>query len=273
MFIKELEIQNFKSFGKRVKIPFFDDFTAVSGPNGSGKSNIVDSVLFCLGLSTSRTMRAEKLTDLIFNGDGANEVMVKVRFDNADAELPSDSEVTIARKVRRTASGYYSYYYLNGKSCTLGDIHELLSKASITPEGYNVVLQGDITRIIEVSPLERRKILDEIAGVAEFDRRRDRALDELEVVRERVDRVDIILNEIALRLQQLEVEREYALKYQELKTKKRDYEKKVFASKLNKLTKDIKAIESDLERKHRGKDKAVNELAATRKRSTTLRGS
>src|SRR5674536_300163 len=105
MFIKELEIQNFKSFGKRVKIPFFDDFTAVSGPNGSGKSNIVDSVLFCLGLSTSRTMRAEKLTDLIFNGDGTNEAMVKVRFDNADAELPADSEVTIARKVRRTASG------------------------------------------------------------------------------------------------------------------------------------------------------------------------
>ncbi|MGZ4948921.1 MAG: chromosome segregation protein SMC, partial [Halobacteriota archaeon] len=272
MFIKELEIQNFKSFGKRVKIPFFDDFTAVSGPNGSGKSNIVDSVLFCLGLSTSRTMRAEKLTDLIFNGNGANEAMVKVRFDNVDAELPADTEVTVARKVRRTAGGYYSYYYLNGKPCTLADIHELLSKASITPEGYNVVLQGDITRIIEVSPLERRKIIDEIAGVAEFDRRRDRALDELEVVRERVDRVDIILNEVALRLQQLRVEREYALKYRELKTKKRDYEKKVFASKLNKLANDIKAIEGDLERKQRSKDKTVNELAATREAIYDLEG-
>jgi len=272
MFIKELEIHNFKSFGKRVKIPLFDDFTAVSGPNGSGKSNIVDSVLFCLGLSTSRTMRAEKLTDLIFNGDGANEAMVKVRFDNADAELPADTEVTIARKVRRTASGYYSYYYLDGKPCTLGDIHELLSKACITPEGYNVVLQGDITRIIEVSALERRKIIDEIAGVAEFDRRRDRALDELEVVRERVDRVDIILNEVALRLEQLKVEREYALKYQELKAKKRDYEKKVFASKLYKFAHDIKAIEGDLERKQRSKDNAVNELAATREAIYDLEG-
>ncbi|MGZ4909660.1 MAG: chromosome segregation protein SMC [Halobacteriota archaeon] len=272
MFIKELEIQNFKSFGKRVKIPFFDDFTAVSGPNGSGKSNIVDSVLFCLGLSTSRTMRADKLTDLIFNGNGANEAMVKVRFDNVDAELPSDTEVTIARKVRRTASGYYSYYYLNGKPCTLADIHELLSKACITPEGYNVVLQGDITRIIEVSPLERRKIIDEIAGVAEFDRRRDRALDELEVVRDRVDRVDIILNEVALRLQQLKVEREYALKYQELKAKKRNYEKKVFASKLQKLAHDIKAIEGDLERKQSSKDKAVMELAATREAIYDLEG-
>ncbi|MGA3359149.1 MAG: chromosome segregation protein SMC [Halobacteriota archaeon] len=272
MFIKELEIHNFKSFGKRVKIPFFDDFTAVSGPNGSGKSNIVDSVLFCLGLSTSRTMRAEKLTDLIFNGDGANEAMVKVRFDNADAELPADTEVTVARKVRRTASGYYSYYYLDGKPCTLADIHELLSKACITPEGYNVVLQGDITRIIEVSPLERRKIIDEIAGVAEFDRRRDRALDELEVVRERVERVDIILNEVALRLEQLKVEREYALKYQELKAKKHDYEKMVFASKLSKLAHDIKAIEGDLERRQRSKDKAVNELAATREAIYDLEG-
>jgi len=264
MFINELEIHNFKSFGKRVRIPFFDDFTAVSGPNGSGKSNIVDSVLFCLGLSSSRTMRAEKLTDLIFNGNGADEAMVKVRFDNADAELPADAEVTVARKVRRTASGYYSYYYLNGKPCTLADIHELLSKACVTPEGYNVVLQGDITRIIEVSPLERRKIIDEIAGIAEFDRRRDRALDELEVVRERVERVEIILNEVALRLEQLKVEREHALTYQDLKAKKRDYEKMVFASKLHKLAREIKATEEDLARKQRSKDKTVHELSATR---------
>ena len=272
MFIKELEIHNFKSFGKRVKIPFFDDFTAVSGPNGSGKSNIVDSVLFCLGLSTSRTMRAEKLTDLIFNGNGANEAMVKVRFDNEDAELPADVEVTITRKVRRTPSGYYSYYYLNGKPCTLSDIHELLSKACITPEGYNVVLQGDITRIIEVSALERRKIIDEIAGVAEFDRRRDKALDELEVVRQRVDRVDIILNEVALRLEQLQVERSYALKYKELKAKKQDYEKMVFAAKLDKLDREINAIEGDLERKQRSKDKAVNELTAVRDAIYDLEG-
>jgi len=272
MFINELEIHNFKSFGKRVKIPFFDDFTAVSGPNGSGKSNIVDSVLFCLGLSSSRTMRAEKLTDLIFNGNGADEAMVKVRFDNADAELPADVDVTVARKVRRTASGYYSYYYLNGKACTLADIHELLSKACITPEGYNVVLQGDITRIIEVSPLERRKIIDEIAGIAEFDRRRDRALDELEVVRERVERVEIILNEVALRLEQLKVEREYALTYQELKAKKRDYEKMVFASKLQKLGREIKAIEEDLARRQRSKDTTVDELSTTRDAIYDLEG-
>jgi len=272
MFIKELEIYNFKSFGKKVRIPFFDDFTAVSGPNGSGKSNIVDSVLFCLGLSSSRTMRAEKLTDLIFNGNGAHEATVKVKFDNSDFELPADTEVTITRKVRRTGSGYYSYYYLNGKQCTLADIHELLSKACITPEGYNVVLQGDVTRIIEVSPLERRKIIDEIAGVAEFDRRRDRALDELDVVRERVDRIDIVLGEVGLRLEQLTVEREQALRYQELREKKRHYEKMAFASKLSKLTGDIEALANDIARKQRSKDKLITELIGRRDAIYELEG-
>ncbi|MGZ4903323.1 MAG: chromosome segregation protein SMC [Halobacteriota archaeon] len=272
MFIKELEIHNFKSFGKKAKIPFFDDFTTVSGPNGSGKSNIVDSVLFCLGLSSSRTMRAEKLTDLIFNGDGAHEAVVKVKFDNADAELPADTEVTVARRVRRTAAGYYSYYYLNGKQCTLADIHELLAKACVTPEGYNVVLQGDITRIIEVSPLERRKIIDEIAGIAEFDRRRDRALNELEVVRERVERVDIILAEVALRLEQLKVEREQALKYNDLKAKKRRYERMALASRLNELEQSITALTGDLTRKQRGKDKFIAELTETRDTIYELEG-
>ncbi len=272
MFIKELEINNFKSFGKKAKMPFFDDFTTVSGPNGSGKSNIVDSVLFCLGLSSSRTMRAEKLTDLIFNGNGAHEAVVKVKFDNADFELPADTEVTVTRRVRRTTAGYYSYYYLNGKQCTLADIHELLSKACVTPEGYNVVLQGDITRIIEVSPLERRKIIDEIAGIAEFDRRRDRALSELDVVRERVERVDIILAEVGLRLEQLKVEREQALNYNELKEKKRRYEKMALASRLNELERNIAALTSDLTRKQRGKDKFIVELSEARDAIYELEG-
>ena len=264
MYIKELEIHNFKSFGKRVIIPFFDDFTTVSGPNGSGKSNIVDSVLFCLGLSSSRNMRAEKLTDLIFNGNGSHEATVKLTFDNQDFELPTDNKLTIMRRLRRTQSGYYSYYYLNGKQCALSDIHDLLSKVRITPEGYNVVMQGDITRITEETPLERRKIIDEIAGVAEFDRRRDRALHELEIVRERVERVDIILIEVDARLEQLKVEREQALKYQHLKEKKRRYERFLYASKRNKLQLELLNIGNGISRKQKSKDQLVAELSDTR---------
>jgi len=188
LHIKEIEFQNFKSFGKKIKIPFFDGFTTISGPNGSGKSNIVDGILFCLGLSSSRTLRAEKLTDLIYNGDNVKKpdfARVTIRFDNSDREMPVDlDEVNITRKIRQTESGYYSYYYFNDKAVTLGDIHTHLAKARITPEGYNVVMQGDVTRITEMTPTERRKIIDEIAGVAEFDHKKDQAMNELEIVSE-----------------------------------------------------------------------------------------
>ena len=187
MHIKEIEFINFKSFGKKVKIPFFDGFTTISGPNGSGKSNIIDGILFALGLSSSRTMRAEKLTDLIYNGDKAkkpNFAQVTIKFDNTDREMPVDSdEIMISRKIRRTNSGYYSYFYFNGKAVSLTEIHNHLAKARVTPEGYNVVMQGDVTRIINMTPTERRKIIDEIAGVAEFDSKRDRAMGELDIVR------------------------------------------------------------------------------------------
>jgi chromosome segregation protein len=143
--IKEIELQNFKSFGKKVRIPFFNDFTTISGPNGSGKSNIIDGILFALGLSNSRVLRAEKLTDLIFDSDNGkkNFAQVSIKFDNKDRQIPVDSdEIVITRKVRKTESGYYSYYYFNDSPVSLADIHNYLSKARITPEGYNVVLRG-----------------------------------------------------------------------------------------------------------------------------------
>jgi chromosome segregation protein len=247
--IKEVEFQNFKSFGKKVKIPFFDDFTTISGPNGSGKSNIVDGVLFALGLSNSRIMRAEKLTDLIFNNDNGRKefAQVTVRFDNTDREMPVDSnEVTITRKVRQTDSGYYSYYYFNEKAVSLGDIHNYLAKARITPEGYNVVMQGDVTNIIQMTVTERRKIIDEIAGVAEFDDKKDQAMNELDIVRERIERVDIILAEVADQLLRLKAERDQALKYQSLRDEKRKYEGYVLLARLKDAKNELDKITNEM---------------------------
>ena len=140
MHIKEIEFINFKSFGKRVKIPFYGGFTAISGPNGSGKSNIIDGILFALGLSGSKTMRAEKLTDLIFNDAKSKPpefAQVTITFDNTDRRAPVEpDEFEIARKIKQTKSGYYSYFYYNGKSASLTEVHELLGKAGVTPEGY-----------------------------------------------------------------------------------------------------------------------------------------
>ncbi|MGP8331426.1 MAG: chromosome segregation protein SMC [Methanosarcinaceae archaeon] len=253
MYIEEIEFVNFKSFGKKVKIPFFDDFTTISGPNGSGKSNIIDGILFALGLSSSRTMRAEKLTDLIYNGNKAKNpdfAQVTIKFDNTDREMPVDSdEITISRKIKRTDSGYYSYFYFNGKAVSLTDIHTYLAKARVTPEGYNVVMQGDVTRIFTMTSGERRKIIDEIAGVAEFDNKKERAMNELDIVFERVERVDIIIVEVGVQLEKLKVERNQAIKYQSLKEEKMKFEGFVLLAKLKDAKTEFESVNSDIEAK------------------------
>jgi len=223
MHIREIEIDNFKSFANKVNIPFLEGFTTISGPNGSGKSNIIDSVLFALGLSTSRTLRAEKLYHLISTHNKRNEATVKITFSDGD----NDNAMTVMRKIRKAPSGFVSNYYLNGKGATLSEIHEVLAKYNISPNSYNVIMQGDVTGITNATPNERRKILDEIAGVADFDRRIEQATHELETVEQRVEKSNIILNEIEIRLAQLESEREHALKYQNLKEQKQKLEAKL----------------------------------------------
>ena len=205
MHITELEIDNFKSFSKKTKIPFLEGFTVISGPNGSGKSNIIDSVLFVLALSSSRNLRAEKLTDLINLNSGKNTAEVAIEFSDG---------TKIRRRIKRTGNGYYSYNYLNDRLCKQSDIVDHLAKFGIIPHGYNVVMQGDVTRIMEMSDFERRKIIDEIAGVSEFDTKKQQALSELDVVRERIEREELLLIELTKRANDLKKEREQALEYQ-----------------------------------------------------------
>lgn len=223
MRIKEIEIDNFKSFAQKVNIPFLEGFTTISGPNGSGKSNIIDSILFALGLSSSRTLRAEKLFHLISTHTKRNEATVKITFETADDSEP----IVVMRKIKKSSQGFNSVYYLNSKTTTLSEIHEKLAVYNISPNSYNVIMQGDVATITNTSPLERRRILDEIAGVADFDRRIDQAVKELETVEERVQKSNIILAEIDTRFAQLEEERKQALKYRELKQEKQEYESKL----------------------------------------------
>jgi chromosome segregation protein len=265
MYIKEIELTNFKSFARKVKVPFYDDFTTISGPNGSGKSNIIDSILFCLGLSNSRTMRAEKLTDLIYSvdGKGPGTAEVTIRFDNTDRELPLDQdEVTVTRKIKSSDSGYYSYYYFNDRPCSLNEVHEQLGKAKISPDGYNVVLQGDVTRIISMSDTERRKIIDEIAGTAEFDEKTDKALSELDIVRERIERVNIILAEVEARLSQLKAERDQALLYQSYRDEKVRNEGFLLLSELKEAKGQLDAILDDLRDKAAKRDAIIADVEA-----------
>ena len=224
MYIKEIEIDNFKSFANKVTIPFLDGFTTISGPNGSGKSNIIDSVLFALGLSSSRTLRAEKLFHLISTHTAKNEATVKITF----APIGENEPIVVSRRIKKAGAGnFVSSYALNGKNSTLSEIHDLLAKYNISPNSYNVIMQGDVTGITNTSPNERRKIIDEIAGVADFDRKIEQATRELEMVETRVEKSTIILNEIDARLEQLEVERKEALKYKKLKDEKTELESQI----------------------------------------------
>ncbi|WP_247731560.1 chromosome segregation protein SMC [Halovivax limisalsi] len=283
MHIKALVLDNFKSFGRKTRIPFYEDFTVVTGPNGSGKSNIIDAVLFALGLARTRGIRAEKLTDLIYNpgyedGErppGTREAEVEVILDNADRTLEKSQvataagtedvgdcdEIRIRRRVKQTEDNYYSYYYLNGRSVNLTDIKDLLAQAGVAPEGYNVVMQGDVTEIINMTPHSRREIIDEIAGVAEFDAKKADAFEELEVVQERIDEADLRIEEKRTRLDQLEDERRMALRYRRLRREKAEYEGYLKASELEEKREELESVEeriddleADLEERQRDLD-------------------
>lgn len=242
MYIKQLEVDNFKSFANKIDIPLLKGFTTISGPNGSGKSNIIDSILFALGLSTSRTLRAEKLFHLISTHTKRNEAIVKVTF----AETEDGQDFSITRKIKKSSQGYNSVYYLNDKAATLTEIHTLLEKYNITPNSYNVMMQGDVTSITNCSALDRRRIIDEIAGIADFDRRIDQANNELSTVEQRVEKSSLILSEVDTRLEQLKEEREVALKYQKLKEEKTSLEGQINTVKFFDLKRNLEQAHANI---------------------------
>ncbi|WP_254280039.1 chromosome segregation protein SMC [Haloarcula marina] len=285
MHIKELVLDNFKSFGRKTRIPFYEDFTTISGPNGSGKSNIIDAVLFALGLARTSGIRAEKLTDLIYNPGHADEdvdvsgdrqASVEVILANDDRtvgraqvvnaagteDVGDVDEISIKRRVKETEDNYYSYYYINGRSVNLSDIQDLLAQAGVTPEGYNVVMQGDVTEIINMTAGSRREIIDEIAGVAQFDQKKADAFDELEIVEERIDEAELRIEEKQDRLDQLEDERETALEYQSLRDEREEYEGYRKAAELEDKREELDAVEdriADLESELRDLQQELDE--------------
>lgn len=250
MYIKEIELKNFKSFGKSIRVPLKNDFVTVTGPNGSGKSNIVDALLFALCLSSSRAMRAERLPDLIYRGDNGKNpdyAQVTVRLDNSGRLFPLEEDVVeVSRKIKINNDKYASSYFFNGKPLGQGELQDRLSKAGITPESYNIVMQGDVTRIIEMTPVERRKIVDEIAGVAEFDEKKRKALEELEVVRERIGRVDVILEEVGVQLARLKEERDRAHSYRAHREEMRRQEAFLLLARLREASSELAGLEKEL---------------------------
>jgi len=292
MHLKDIYVENFKSFGRKLHIPFLPGYTTITGPNGSGKSNIADAILFVLGPKSSKAIRVGKLTDLIFDGGKekkpAGYCRVVLTFDNADRVIPVDEdEVRISRVVRvasgnarqrkelplsavppstmtapagaqqtlegpaggpaptegageaaggapaegapvpapapRSAGpGYYSYFYVNERASSLGEFDNLLSHARISAEGYNLVQQGDINRIVLMTNLERRRLLDDIAGITKYDEDIERADSKRGETEENIGTIETLLDEIKRQVSQLQKERDSALKYRDLRDKRDD---------------------------------------------------
>lgn len=255
MYIKQLEIDNFKSFANKSEIPLLKGFTTVSGPNGSGKSNIIDSVMFALGLRTGSALRIENLSDFITTFNNKNEAMVKVTFGDVDG----DKELTVGRRIKKTNQGFASTYYLNDKVDTLTNIRSILEKYNITPNSYNVMMQGDVNSIVMCSSKARRSIIDEIAGVADFDRRIDQATGELKTVEQRVDAAMLILTEVEKTLEQLKSEREVALKYKKLQEEKSGLESQISTVKFFDLKRNLElAHENILQSNKKLKEEQAN---------------
>ena len=216
--INKLVLDGFKSFGKRTELLFEPGFNVVLGPNGSGKSNILDALCFVLGKSSSKSLRAEKSANLIYNGGKtkkqANNAEVSIVFDNSKNVFPVDDDsVKISRIVR--ADGV-SRYKINGRTKTRQEIVDLLALAKIYPDGYNIILQGDIVRLVEMSPIERRQIVEEIAGISVYEEKKQKALSELQKVEEKLNEAEIILKERETYLKELRKDRDQALKYKRL---------------------------------------------------------
>src|SRR2546429_10018887 len=220
-------MENFKSFGRKISIPFLQGYTSITRPNGSGKSNIADAILFVLGPKSAKAIRAGKLTDLIWNGgkdkNGANECQVSLIFDNSDRQIPVEAdEVKLTRYVGLSPSvdgGYNSYFYINDRKSSLSEFDSLLAHARISAEGYNLVQQGDIQRIVSMSSVERRRILDNNAGITKFDDDIGQAEGKRKETEDNLERIRIILDEIDKQIKQLEADRDGALKYRDLNEK------------------------------------------------------
>lgn len=214
--LQKLVMQGFKSFSKKTVVPLYPGFNAVIGPNGSGKSNIVDAIVFVLG-TASRNLRAERMQHVIYNGGHGKKpsdaAIVSLVIDNSDKAINDQAElILISRRVNRRGN---SVYRLNGRAVNRRRILEVMAQARIDAEGYNIIQQGDVTAVIEMRPKERRGIIDEAAGIKEYNEKKEKALKELEAAEKNVNDAEIVVSQKKEFLDRLRADRDAALKYNE----------------------------------------------------------
>ena len=264
MYLKSIEVQGFKSFANRLVFEFHNGITGIVGPNGSGKSNIGDAVRWVLGEQSAKQLRGGKMEDVIFAGTELRKPVsyasVAITIDNSDHALPIEfDQVTITRKVFRSGE---SEYLMNGSACRLRDINELFYDTGIGKEGYSIIGQGQIDKILSGKPEERRELFDEAAGIVKFKRRKAAAQKKLDDESNNLVRVNDILAELEKQVGPLESQAQKAKEYLRLKEelKKNDVnlfliESDEFKEELNKFNEafsvadaELKAVQSEFEK-------------------------
>jgi len=250
--INKLVMHGFKSFAKRTELVLGNKFNCVLGPNGSGKSNVLDALCFVLGKSSAKGLRAEKSENLIYNGGKskkpAKQAEVSIYFDNSNKIFPiEENEIIITRIVKGSGQ---SVYKINHKTRTRQQILELLSIAKIDPNGYNIILQGDIIKFVEMPSTQRREIVEEISGIGIYEEKKHKAIKELEKVEEKLNEASIVMAEKDTYLKELKKDRNQAMKYKEMSDKIKENKASMLDIKMRARKNELGNVEKNLEEKN-----------------------
>ncbi|MHA1448772.1 MAG: chromosome segregation protein SMC [Candidatus Hodarchaeales archaeon] len=251
VYIKEIIMTGFKSYGNRtMKMPLAPGFTVIVGPNGSGKSNAIDAINFCLGSLSSKSMRMDKLTDLLYSGVGkdkpAEKAIVEIIFDNSDYAIPvKHKTVSVIRELNKKGQGVYRFM---GKRTTRGDILDKMRIAGIDcVNGYNIIQQGQVAEIVGMSQVERRELLENIAGVGQFDEKKDAALAELDEAQKKMGELSLLISEVSQRLEVVRKEKETAEKWLELDNEIKRMKSLLASYKMYKAKTEVKKYNSEID--------------------------
>ncbi len=249
MYLKALELQGFKSFPDKVKLTFDKGLTAVVGPNGSGKSNIGDAVRWVLGEQSTKTLRGNKMEDVIFSGTKKRKQMgfaaVTLLIDNQSGALGDTygQEVSITRKLYRSGE---SEYRINGKAVRLKDVNELFMDTGLGKDGYSMIGQGKIAEIVSAKSTDRRDIFEEAAGVSKFRYRKQEAQRKLEGAQENLVRLQDIVAELESRLEPLRMQAEKAKKFLQFSAQQRELEIALWVQKTDTMRTSLQALSEEL---------------------------
>ena len=247
MYLKSIEVHGFKSFAHKLIFQFKDGITGIVGPNGSGKSNVADAVRWVLGEQSAKQLRGTKMEDVIFSGTETRKALgfayVAITFDNSDNTLPIEyDEVTVARRVYRSGE---SEYLINGSACLLKDVKEMFFDTGIGKEGYSIIGQGQIDKILSGKPEERRELFDEAAGIVKFKRRKAETIKKLENEKQNLVRVTDILSELEKQVKPLERQSEKAREYLKLREQLKTCEIHQFLLEVGEINKQLEEIKKN----------------------------